>query len=317
MDPTVFQVLDIINTVLTTIIGIAFGSQIIYILLFWLKPRKYKEAKEFHRCGIIIAAKDESAVIGRTIEGLLKLNYPKDKYEIFVIAHNCTDKTAEVARQYGVHVYEYNNDKTFLKTEDYIYDTETSKYVRDGYATNTISVSNNVITFDNQIYNEDGSKHNHNIIKYDSNWVKIYAEYGGMSETDDITYNEYYQIIKSETVSPTYSSSSVATYMPNGGGMLTAHVISNSDFVEQSMTSHNDCEATFTYNENEQLTKVSSNINSSYEKNETNEVIEYRCEADITYTTLECDKLLGFLPYYLNVVNAASYYEFETVDTFF
>lgn len=104
MDPTVFNVLDIINTVLTTIIGIAFGSQIIYILLFWLKPRKYKEAKEFHRCGIIIAAKDEAEVIGRTIEGLLQLNYPKDKYEIIVAADNCTDNTADIVRSYDGEV---------------------------------------------------------------------------------------------------------------------------------------------------------------------------------------------------------------------
>ena len=104
MDPTVFNVLDIINTVLTTIIGIAFGSQIIYILLFWLKPRKYKEAKEFHKCGIIIAAKDEAEVIGRTIEGLLQLNYPKDKYEIIVAADNCTDNTADIVRSYDGEV---------------------------------------------------------------------------------------------------------------------------------------------------------------------------------------------------------------------
>ena len=38
-----------------------------------------------------------------------KNEYPQDKLHIFVIAHNCTDRTAEIAREAGATVYEYNN----------------------------------------------------------------------------------------------------------------------------------------------------------------------------------------------------------------
>ena len=45
------------------------------------------------------------------IESLKQQNYPQDKLDIFVVADNCTDNTAEVARKHGAIVYERFNDK--------------------------------------------------------------------------------------------------------------------------------------------------------------------------------------------------------------
>ena len=43
---------------------------------------------------------------------MLKLDYPKELYDIFVIADNCTDKTAKIAKGYGVNVCErFEKDK--------------------------------------------------------------------------------------------------------------------------------------------------------------------------------------------------------------
>ena len=39
---------------------------------------------------------------------MLKLDYPKEMYDIFVIADNCTDNTAKIARGYNVNVCERN-----------------------------------------------------------------------------------------------------------------------------------------------------------------------------------------------------------------
>ena len=51
-------------------------------------------------------------VIGSLIESMLKLDYPKDLYDIFVIADNCTDYTAKKAKEYGVNVCEsFDEDK--------------------------------------------------------------------------------------------------------------------------------------------------------------------------------------------------------------
>jgi cellulose synthase/poly-beta-1,6-N-acetylglucosamine synthase-like glycosyltransferase len=52
---------------------------------------------------VIVAAHNEEKVIGALIENLLQLKYPKELYDIFVICDNCTDRTAEIVRSYGVN----------------------------------------------------------------------------------------------------------------------------------------------------------------------------------------------------------------------
>ena len=54
----------------------------------------------------IIPAHNEEAVVANLVESLKHQDYPKELYDIYVIADNCTDKTAEVARKAGAIVYE-------------------------------------------------------------------------------------------------------------------------------------------------------------------------------------------------------------------
>ena len=70
-----------------------------------------KEKKNYdpkNKFALIIAAHNEEVVIGNLIESMLKLDYPKEMYDIFVIADNCTDNTAKIARGYNVNVCERN-----------------------------------------------------------------------------------------------------------------------------------------------------------------------------------------------------------------
>ncbi len=55
---------------------------------------------------VIVAAHNEQAVIGQLIDNLEKLEYPKELYDIFVVADNCSDNTAAIARAGGAIVYE-------------------------------------------------------------------------------------------------------------------------------------------------------------------------------------------------------------------
>jgi cellulose synthase/poly-beta-1,6-N-acetylglucosamine synthase-like glycosyltransferase len=56
---------------------------------------------------ILVPAHDEEIVVGTLLESLAALEYPKDRYTVYVVADNCTDKTAELARTVGcAHVYE-------------------------------------------------------------------------------------------------------------------------------------------------------------------------------------------------------------------
>ena len=49
----------------------------------------------------IIPAHNEEMVVANLIESLKAQNYPQDKYDIYVIADNCTDNTAKVAKEAG------------------------------------------------------------------------------------------------------------------------------------------------------------------------------------------------------------------------
>ena len=55
---------------------------------------------------VIVAAHNESAVIGQLVQNLQGLDYPKKLFDIFVIADNCSDNTAEIAKAGGAIVCE-------------------------------------------------------------------------------------------------------------------------------------------------------------------------------------------------------------------
>ena len=61
----------------------------------------------YAKFAILIPAHNEVAVLGNLLESLNKLEYPKDRFKVHVVADNCTDTTAELARASAwVHVYE-------------------------------------------------------------------------------------------------------------------------------------------------------------------------------------------------------------------
>ncbi len=55
---------------------------------------------------MVVPAHDEELLIRRVVGSLLAIDYPPDLYQIHVIADNCTDRTAELARAQGVTVHE-------------------------------------------------------------------------------------------------------------------------------------------------------------------------------------------------------------------
>ena len=63
---------------------------------------------EFPSCAVVIPAHNEALQIERTLKYLMRSNYPPDLFEVYVIADNCDDKTAETARMAGVVVFERN-----------------------------------------------------------------------------------------------------------------------------------------------------------------------------------------------------------------
>ncbi len=56
---------------------------------------------DYPSCSILIPAHNEEKVIGKTIEAMMKMNYPKDKLQILVINDGSTDRTKEIIKSYS------------------------------------------------------------------------------------------------------------------------------------------------------------------------------------------------------------------------
>lgn len=84
-----------------------------YMILGLFGVYRKKETKDYNaknKFAMIVSAHNEEVVIGKLIESMLNQNYPKELYDIFVIADNCTDKTAEISRKYDVNVFERSSE---------------------------------------------------------------------------------------------------------------------------------------------------------------------------------------------------------------
>lgn len=80
----------------------------------WIKRKEesadlYSPVKRF---ALVVAAHNEENVIGSIVRNLKSLDYPNELYDIFVIADNCTDSTARLARENGAIAFErFDNNK--------------------------------------------------------------------------------------------------------------------------------------------------------------------------------------------------------------
>ncbi len=83
----------------------------VYTVIGLFGTRKFPKAKKQHKIAIVVAARNEEAVIGNLLESIRKQDYPAELLTTFVVADNCTDQTAQVARNHGAVCYErFDND---------------------------------------------------------------------------------------------------------------------------------------------------------------------------------------------------------------
>ncbi len=97
--------LYLLQQALIWIITVYWAYQIVvsFCSLIKLKDKKMLVNKN-HKFMAIVPAHNEEAVIKNLVESLKAQNYPKELYDIYVIADNCTDKTAEIAKDAGAIV---------------------------------------------------------------------------------------------------------------------------------------------------------------------------------------------------------------------
>lgn len=100
----------ITNYIMIAILIFCFAYQGIYFLALYMKKDRNEDTeKKYHRFAVLSAARNEENVIGGLIESIRMQNYPADLIDIYIVADNCTDGTAQRARSLGAFVYERHN----------------------------------------------------------------------------------------------------------------------------------------------------------------------------------------------------------------
>ena len=81
------------------------SAYFLIVALFALKkPKPIPRANPKTRFACVIAARNEERVIGELVQSLLRQNYPKTLFDIYVIPNNCTDHTALAAIRAGAAI---------------------------------------------------------------------------------------------------------------------------------------------------------------------------------------------------------------------
>ena len=84
------------------------------------------------RFDVVVPAHDEAEVIERTVRSLLQLDWPRDAFRVLVIADNCSDATAALARACGASVLERHD--TSRRGKGYALEFAFEHCRRDGFA---------------------------------------------------------------------------------------------------------------------------------------------------------------------------------------
>lgn len=168
------------NCVISVIFTLCYAYQFFYIFVGLLKKPKKFSAKKQHRFAVVVSARNESSVIGNLISSIRNQNYPQELVDIFIIADNCTDNTAEIARSAGAIVYERFNKEQVGKgyALDWMFNIIESEYADRNYEGYIIFDADNVLdpnyiaemnkVFDNGYRIITSYRNSKN---YDTNWI--------------------------------------------------------------------------------------------------------------------------------------------------
>src|SRR5690554_2607067 len=103
------KTISLINYFIALVFFVCYSYQLLYIVVPFFKKNKANKNIKRHRFAVLIAARNEEAVISQLIESIHNQSYPSHLIETFVVADNCTDNTADAARKAGAVVWERFN----------------------------------------------------------------------------------------------------------------------------------------------------------------------------------------------------------------
>lgn len=100
------RTVETINAIIMALFFLCYSYQFVYLAIgLFAKPKKTESPATRHRIAVLIAARNEEAVIGQLLDSVRAQNYPAELLDAYVVADNCTDATAVIARAHGAEVF--------------------------------------------------------------------------------------------------------------------------------------------------------------------------------------------------------------------
>lgn len=103
------EIVTIVSAVMGGLLSLLLIHFVVFTVIGIFGRKKFPACEEKLKYGVIISARNEEKVIGNLLESIRACDYPQENIDVFVVAHNCTDDTAQVCREGGAIVYEYDN----------------------------------------------------------------------------------------------------------------------------------------------------------------------------------------------------------------
>ena len=174
------EIIQAMNWIVSAIFFICYFYQFLYLLVPFIKKEKPCENVTLHKFAVLISARNEAAVIAQLIQSIKDQSYPSNLVDVFVMADNCTDNTADIARAAGAIVFERENKEQVGKgyALDCLYNKIMENYPPNEYDGFFVFDADNVL---DEHYIEEMNKtfsQGYRIItsyrnskNYDSNWL--------------------------------------------------------------------------------------------------------------------------------------------------
>ena len=82
------KIISFINYIIAVLFFACYSYQLLYIFVPFIRKNKPHGNTKLHRYAVLIAARNEEAVISHLIESIHNQTYPSELIEIFVVADN-------------------------------------------------------------------------------------------------------------------------------------------------------------------------------------------------------------------------------------
>lgn len=106
---TLLEILRSACLVLGLVLTACYAYQIVYLFLPMVKKPQPLTKEKPTRYAILIAARNEEAVLPHLLQSIQAQDYPAALFTTYLVADNCTDKTAQVAKENGAVVFIRND----------------------------------------------------------------------------------------------------------------------------------------------------------------------------------------------------------------